>query len=293
MTDRFRTDVDWEDLRFFAAVARRGSLSAAARALGVNHATVSRRVAAIEAALGARLLERRPSGYAPTARGRDALEAVAGMEAAASAIGRDRPADAIAGLVRITATPSLADWFLLPCLSQLQQSHPALDLELVADSRALSLPRHEADLALRLARPRDGGLIARRVATLGYGFYASRDVAARIAAGAPPNFVGFDEGNAHVPEAAFLTRHFPRTRLRFRTNSQIAQAAAARDGWGIAMLPRFLGAADARLTPVAIEPVPPDRDLWLLMRRDGAHAPPVRVVADFLAGALKQASAAF
>lgn len=282
MADRFRTAPDWEDVRHFAALARHGSLSAAARALGVNHATVARRLAGLERTLGARLVERRPTGYELTAAGRDALQAAGAMETAARLLPRrDAPA-ALAGLVRLTATPTLAEAFLVPRLGLLQQRHPTVDLEVIADLRAISLPRHEADVALRLARPQDGDLIARAVATLHFGFYGAAAWRDRIGAGEAPIFVGFDEAGAHLPEAAWLARQFPTCRLGFRTNSQMSQASAARAGCGVALLPIFLGAADPDLVPIPIEPLPPSREVWLLTRRDGMSTPPIRAVTDFL-----------
>ncbi len=292
MSDHLCTGPDWDDLRYFAAVARRGSLSGAARALGVNHATVARRLAALEASLGAKLFDRRASGYALNARGRAVMEQAARMEEAAAALDRIAPAGAVSGLVRVTATPAIADAFLLPRLARLYRRHPALDLELVADSRALSLQRHEADIALRLTRPRDGEVIARKLATIRYGFFAAANVHAAIAAGDAPVFVGFDEGNAHVPEAQFLARHFGAARVAFRVNSTTAQAAAAARGLGVALLPRFLAAGDSRLAPVDLAPSPPERSLWLLMRRDARRPDSIRTVVDFLADEFARAAAA-
>ncbi|HMN70774.1 MAG TPA: LysR family transcriptional regulator [Rhodoblastus sp.] len=283
MPDRFRTSPDWDDLRHFAAVARRGSLSGAARALGVNHATVARRLAALESALGAKLFERRASGYALNARGRAVMEQASRMEEAVATLGRASPSAVVAGLVRVTATPAVADAFLLPRLARLRRLHPALDLEIVADSRSLSLQRHEADIALRLTRPRDGEIVARKLATIRYGFFATAASRAAMDAGGEPVFVGFDEANAHVPEALFLARHFAGRRIAFRVNSQTAQAAAAAQSLGVALLPRFLGARDKRLMAVDLAPAPPDRSLWLLMRRDAQRPAAVRAVVDFLA----------
>src|SRR4051794_29968453 len=128
MADRFRTGLDWEDVRFFTALARLGSLSATARALGVNHATVARRIAGLEVALGAKLFERRPGGYELTGQGRSALEAASAMEGAAQALSIIEPSPVLAGMVRLTATPSLAEGFLIPRLAAFREQHPALDL---------------------------------------------------------------------------------------------------------------------------------------------------------------------
>jgi DNA-binding transcriptional LysR family regulator len=125
MTARFRTArIDWEDVRFFAALVRHGSLSAAARALTVKHTTVARRIAALEQELGTTLFKRRPTGYELTAAGRSALEAADAMESAASALSRLEPAKALTGLVRLTSTPSLAESYLIPRLAALLRQHP-------------------------------------------------------------------------------------------------------------------------------------------------------------------------
>jgi DNA-binding transcriptional LysR family regulator len=174
MPDRFRTArIDWEDVRFFAALARYGSLSAAARALTVNHATVARRLAALEQTLGTRLFKRRPTGYELTAAGRSALEAAGAMENAAAALSRLEHEMPLTGLVRITATPSLAEIFLIPRLAALQHQYPGLDLEVMAERRPVSLQRHQSDIALRLGRPERSELLGRCVGRIAYRFYAA------------------------------------------------------------------------------------------------------------------------
>ena len=282
MADQFRTAADWEDVRFFAALARHGGLSAAARALSVNHATVARRVAGLERTLGAKLIERRPNGYELTAVGRDALAAAGAMEAAAESLPRAGQGERVGGLIRITATPSLADAFLIPRLAAFRERHPAIDIELVIDRRVVSLSRREADLALRLARPDDGELIARRMAGLGFGFYANADWQARLAGGADPAFVGFDESSAHLPEAVWLARHFPGRRLVLRANSQTSQARAAGAGYGVALLPHFLGRADPALRRIFLAEAPPPREIWLLARREATASAPIKLARDFL-----------
>lgn len=277
------TAVDWEDVRFFVALVRHRSLSATARALRVNHATVARRVAGLEAALGAALFERRPGGYELTDAGRRALDGASVMEGAAETLPRLESATRpLAGLLRLTATPTLTDSFLIRQLAVFHARHPALDIELIADHRSLSLPRREADIALRLGRPDDGELIARRLVTIRFAFYATPAWRDRIADGAAPAFVGFDEANAAVPEAAWLASRFPAGRLAMRSNSHRSQAIAARAGYGVALLPRFLGAGEADLVPIALAAAPPDRALWLLTRRDIRLVPRIRLATDFL-----------
>ncbi|OZB03114.1 MAG: hypothetical protein B7X67_17960 [Rhizobiales bacterium 39-66-18] len=293
MAAHSRTDLDWDQLRVFAALARHGSLSAAARVLGVNHSTVSRNVAGLEAAIGAPLLVRNAAGYDLTDAGRHTLDVAMAMERAAQALQEQAPRDAYAGRVRVTATASLADVFLLPHLAALQRRHPALDLELIADRRAVSLQRHEADIALRLARPQDGDLLARRACGVGLAFYGTAECQARITQGEAPHFVGFDEAAGHLPEALWLTRQFPRARFSFRTNSQAGQAQAAAAGCGIALLPHFLAACHPALCVLDLTHRPPARELWLLTRADARTDARFRLVSDALLDLFRRERALF
>ncbi|MCX5497136.1 LysR family transcriptional regulator [Kaistia dalseonensis] len=280
-------------MRFFTALVRHGSYSAAARALGVNHATVARRIAALETALGAKLFERRLHGHELTEAGQGALAAAGAMDAAAEGLAHIAAGAPQGGLVRITATPSLADAFLIPRLAAFRASHPEIDVEVFADRRSVSLSRHEADIGLRLARPSDGDLIARHVATIAFGFYADPSWLARLAAGGAPLFVGFDESSVHLPEAVWLAGRFPTARLVFRSNSQLSQAIAARSGCGVALLPCFLGRTEPGLVPIDLGVTPPTRELWLLTRRDGLAASPVRHAREFLIDLFQREKAAF
>jgi len=292
MTDqKFTSRLDWEDLRVFLALARHGSLSAAARALGVTHATVARRVSGLEALLGEPLFERRPTGYRLTPSGHEVLERAAGMEALAAGVIARPTSPQLRGSLRITATASLAEGYLLPRLLEFQRLHPAIDIALVADSRVLSLARHEVDLALRYAeQPEDSELLSRKLVELGSGFYASAAWAERLRAGEPPCFIGFDEANAHLPLARWLERRFPQVRLSFRSNNHLTQAEAARQDAGVALLPRFVAQG---LQPVLTGEQPPSRFLWLLSRPDLRQTPHLAAAADYLADCFRRDAAQF
>ena len=292
MAEQKRTGMDWEDLRVFLALARHGSLSAAARILGVNHATVARRIKSLERALGERLVDRRPDGYVLTPAGTRTLAAVSDMEAAATTLGRSGSEEGPKGLVRINAPPALTQGFLLPRLARLPKQHPGLEIEIATDMRAVSLERRETDIAVRVARPQDGDLLARHVVTMGFGFYGTPALCKSVAKGKEPSFVGFDESNAYVPEAAFLARHFPTARMVFRCNSHAAQATAAASGAGIALLPHYIGRTEG-LKLCKIEPVPQNREVWLLKRRQDRKDLPIRTVADFIAGIFAEEQALF
>lgn len=284
MPDEKRTDsLDWEDLRYFVALARRGTLSATARALRVNHATVARRVGNLEALLGRALFDRRADGYALTALGKAVLDEAGAMDQAALSVLRRLDAGAaLNGLVRVTAGRALAEGFLIDRLGKLHERYPQIDLELIGEARVISLARREADIALRFGSPKDSDLVARRVARIAFGLYAAPAYREKFEAGAAPAFVGYDQDSDFIAEAAWLARQFAGARFSFRTNTTAAQAAAARAGYGVALLPRYVAAGDPRLVRVLLEKRPLERDVWLLIRRDLAKVPRVRAVADYL-----------
>jgi DNA-binding transcriptional LysR family regulator len=278
--------LDWEDVRFFAALARHGTLAATARTLKVTHATVARRLANLETTLGQPLFARHRTGLRLNAAGASALGEAAQMELAAGALDAARVnqngGGSVVGQVRITVARVFADGFLAERLGGLTKQHPGLELEIVATSRNLSLARREAEIALRLARPTAGELVARRIATLDYGFYTSPDYKQRIDCGEPPVFIAFDDASEYVPEAAWAQKFLTGRQVALRANSQSAQAAAARGGAGVALLPGLLARSLGGLELVEFNEAPPDRELWLLMRPDVARLARVRVVADHL-----------
>jgi DNA-binding transcriptional LysR family regulator len=276
MADQNRSSIDWEDIRVFIALARHGSMTAAARALSVNHATVTRRVAALEERLGVKLVERRPNGYVLTPDGVRTLASAHEMETAAASLARSHEAAGPTGLVRVNAPPSLSHDVIVPHLASFAAEHPGLDIEVVADVRPVSLERHETDIALRFGRPLDGDFIARHLITVAYGFYASRAWHARVANGDDPVFVGFDEATTHIPDASWLVQQFPKARISFRASTQSAQATAAKCGAGIALLPHFIGRADPDLHPCLTDIAPPSRELWMLIRKGDRTGAAVR-----------------
>jgi DNA-binding transcriptional LysR family regulator len=281
--------LDWEDVRYFVALARRGTLSATARELRVNHATVARRVASLEDALGRPLFDRRADGYALTAAGKAVLDEARAMdEAALSVLRRLDAGTELNGLVRLTIGRVLAERFLIDRLRAFHARYPAIDLEIIGGSRVVSLARREADLALRYGSPKDSDLIARRVATIGFGLYASPGYRDKIDDGAAPTFIGFDDESDFVAEAAWLGQQFGERRFTLRTSSQTTQAAAARAGFGIALLPRYVAAADPDLVPVSLANRLPEREVWLIIRRDLRNVPRVRALADYLVAVFRR-----
>ena len=282
MAEQNRTSLDWEDLRVFLALARHGSLSAAARALSVNHATVARRIRSLEASFNQKLVDRRPDGYILTPAGTRAVAAASDMEAAAGSLGRHNHGDTPTGLVRVNAPPAIALSYLGQRLAKLPAQYPGLDIDFATDMRPVSLERHETDVAVRLGRPPDAHLLARKLVTVRFGFYGTVAVCRRIESGGAPVFISFDEANSQLPEALWLARYFPKARVSFRADNQFGQAGAARAGCGVALLPHYIGRSAQGLRLCALSPLPPARDLWLLTRPQSRNDVAIRTVIDHL-----------
>ena len=280
--------LEWGHLRFFLELVRGGSLSRAASRLGVDRNTVGRRVAALEAELGLSLFERGPQGWSRTPAG-DELAALASrveedvLALARHADARDR---AVAGMVRLTTASHLAAHLVVPAIPALLARHPGLILEVAADQRIFDLTRREADLALRMGRPRDAspGLVARKLSDVAYGLYAARGSgAARRGAVdlASDGFVGLDDSLAGAPQERWLQRVAPGRQVVFRSNSTASLVAAARTGLGVAVLPRFVADQDAGL--VRLEgPEPANHELWLLVHADLRRSPRVQAVIEWV-----------
>lgn len=278
---------EWDDLRHFAAFARDGSLSAAARRLGVDHATVARRIQALEAALGVKLVDRRPRAHALTAAGLRIAERAQRMEDEALAVARAvRALNAEpAGVVSVSAPPAMSNALIAPRLVELQQRHPGIRVHLIGEKRAASLTRREADLAVRLSRPEEAVLVARKVGTIGFGVYGSPGYLATHAPDAR-GFIAYDEGQNELPQQRWLMAITGGRPIVLRASELESQRAAACAGLGLAVLPHFLADGDPGLVCVDEDGAPASREIWLAVHRDLRRAPPVRAVMAFLAECL-------
>lgn len=275
--------MQWDDLKYFLALLRGGTLSAAARNLGTEHTTIARRIASLEENLGIRLFERSTNGFALTPEGEPIAELAARIEEDTFNIERLAHVrqSSLTGVVRITAPPTFASKFLASGLVALRSQHPGIELELIGDSRSISLSRREADIAVRLSRPQSPSIVARRLGTLAYGLYGERSYVARTGE-LDRDLIGYDDSLEHVPQQQWLRSFGPNSRLVFRSNELATLHEAAAAGVGLAVLPRFIGDADERLAPVATDKPPPGRDLWLLIHPDLRRSPRFRVVIDHL-----------
>lgn len=279
---------DWDDLRVFLAVFRAGSINAAARTLGIDQSTVSRRLRTLEDQLGAPLFTRLPEGTHPTEAAARILPAAERAEAAAGAVGQAIAGFEVAveGVVRIASIDSMIRAFLIPRLAPLLERHPRLRLELVGGHALADLTRHEADLALRLLRPRRGDLIVRKLASLSLGVFASPSYAARV--GRPRalselDWVGWESALQHLPEAQWLHSQV-KTAPRVAGDNYGVLMEAAQAGLG-AILTGALSARHAGLVPVPVSrSILPRRGptLWLVGHRALRDVPRVEAVWDFI-----------
>jgi DNA-binding transcriptional LysR family regulator len=288
--------VQWDDLRFFLAVARQGSLSAAARTLRVAQPTVGRRITAFERRLGARLFVRAPSGRVLSPTGRTLLAHAVRMEhealaAETAAAGRD---EGLSGRVRITASEWMVRSVLGPALTPFLGRHAGLCLDLVADTRPLNLGRREADLAVRPARFAHQEVFQRALAVVAFGLYASEPYLARHGV---PDFARRSAGHAllamsedmrTIVDVKWLPPLVGQARIAAFVNGREPMATMAAAGLGLACLPRILGDATPGLRLLPTPGARPERTLWLGAHRDARSIDRVRATITFLVAAFDE-----
>ena len=294
-TDPARS-LNWSSLKDFLAVAQYGSLSEAARHLGVSQPTLTRRMAALEESLRAELFRRSPRGLELTDAGEALLPPARQMQEGAQAAelavsGRDL---ALSGLVRITATEGLAVEWLTPALARFRERQPQIEVEIIVRNTALNVLRREADIAIRLGRPRQAELVARRTGDLVLGLYASR--AYVEAHGAPETLeelrlhrgIAFDEADVYTGAGGFLERALGGARVVYRANTLGAQLSAIRAGFGIGGQACFIANRDADLLRVLPESEV-RFEIWLVTHPGLRRSARIRAVYDFLAERLTAA----
>lgn len=283
----------WDDIRVLLTVLREGSFSAAAQTLAIEQSTVSRRIAALESALGAALFDRAPGGPRATELALRLRPAAERMEAALAAVVDTSAAmtERIEGRVRLAVTSSFAVHVLLPhVLPELRAAYPALRVDLVVDERAANLGQREAELALRFFRPTEGELVARKLTSLPTVVLAHRQYAAtRPARAAELDWIALSLGDLTSSDdqlsidGIYLRDHVGAVEPALRTNSHLAQIEAVRAGLGVALLARTIRQLDPALVELDLGlPPGPVLELWLVTPRPLAQVPRVRVVWDFL-----------
>ncbi len=276
---------NWDDLRIFLSLAREGTLTTAARTLGVSHPTVARRVQALEQQIGARLFDRLPDRFVPTSAGEQLLADTEAMEKAALSINRRSAGltDAVSGVVRLSAGEAMAVLVArrLPWLrARLRQ----IEFEVVASHTLANLSRREADLLIREQAPDLAGIVARKLCHVAHAIYAARTLKLKgtaMPALADLPWIGFDDDHSYMPGQHWLHEQLGR-RPEIRVNNWLVLHDAVRVGSGLAVMPCYLGDQDPRLRRVGDLLPEITTEQWLLVHRDLRALPRVWAVMDAL-----------
>lgn len=289
-------DPSWDHYRSFLAVMRDGSLSGAARTLGLTQPTLSRHIDALEAALGRRLFLRSQRGLVPTAAAQAALPYAEAFAATDAALRRATAGEtAVAGSVRITASEVFGTERLPPILAEIRRRHPGLALELALSNAVENLIRRDADIAVRMVAPAQEALVARRIGTVEIGFFARSGYLARRGTPEHPDdlrshdVIGFD---SETPALRAMLARYPwidRDTIALRSDSDLAQLAAIRAGFGIGACQTGIAARDPDLVRVLPVHFAPELRVWLAMHGDLRDSPRCRAVFDMLAAGLARA----
>ncbi|MCM2476363.1 LysR family transcriptional regulator [Rhizobium sp. CG5] len=279
------TQLDWDDLRHFLALSRSGTLLGAAKQLGVEHATISRRVASLEAKLGRKLIDRRGRRIILTADGEQVASLAAPMASQISAIeqlGRSSSTEA-RGHVKISAPPALSAALLAEPVVALREKFPGIQITLVGEKRFASLDRREADIAIRLSRPEEGDYQISRLGVIAFALYASADYIERVPS-AEWVFIGYDEAMNASPQQLRLLEIALTRPLAIKSSILEFQIAAAQAGGGVVMLPDFAVSLTIGLRRVGEERLL-EREIWLVVHSDVKDVPAIRVVVEALSTA--------
>lgn len=283
----------WDDVRLFLAVYRQRNLGTAARKVGLDTSTMSRRLSALESELGLRLFERTREGLRPTPVAEQVLAAAESMESAHARLTRDisEVESAAEGIVRLSVAPGMADRFIVPLLIPLRKRFPAIAIELDASVRTVDLSRQEADIALRSVAPKGADLLISKVGSARWVPAAAAPLAKRVGRvkdWADLPWITWDRDMASFPSARWLTKHAAKSELAFRTSHFASQLVAAEGGLGAVLAPEPYVERSA-LVPLecapslraSLEELPKD-DLWLVGHRALRDVPRVSAVWSFL-----------
>ena len=289
---------DWTLMRSFLAVLERGSLLAAARQLGSSQPTLGRHVAELESQLGTALFERTGRGLVPTRVALSIADHARAMADSADAIGRTLTGQSkqLVGAVRITAVQTVAVHLLPPILARLRAQEPGIAIEVVASNAISNLLRREADIAIRMVRPEQSSLIARRIGSLDVGAYAHenylrrRGVPETLADLRQHDLIGFDQGDLIIRWFEKAGVAIGRDAFAIRSDDHLVLWEALRAGLGIGFAATWLGdreTAVRRILPDVISAIP----VWLTVHREIRSSARIRAVYNFLAQAIPEALA--
>jgi DNA-binding transcriptional LysR family regulator len=280
---------NWDDVRFFLAVHREGNLARAGIALQLDATTVGRRLQQLESQLDARLFDRTTRGLVLTAAGHRLLPRAEGIEREVLAVDRDLAGDdhRLEGQVRLTATEMMSTRFIAPYLGKFHARYPLIQLDLQCSNRSVDLARREADIALRLARPRQDDIVVRKLFEIELAVYASTDYVDRYGMPEPGalqrhRFLAFSDSPSFRRENEWLSRHIGGGQIVMRSDSVSSLMSATQGGLGIALLPSHPADDVPGLVRTPLQGSPQPRIVWQAVHRDLMGVARIRAVLDFL-----------
>jgi DNA-binding transcriptional LysR family regulator len=280
---------NWDDMRYFLELARRGRLATVARHFGVEHTTVSRRITELEATLDEKLFNRSERGFSLTPEGERLLQHAEQMEVGANGVSD------VVGLkhtrnesVRLVTMEGIGSFYIAPKLVKLKARHPNLMVELVTSPQLGNLTKREADVMLSFARPQNPGVVVRKIGWFSLRLYANAMYLNEHGTPADATdlrdhlFVDYIDELVSIPAVHWLRDAVPAPRIAFRSTSMTAHQNAAASGMGIVLLPSFTAAGDARLIPVLHDQIEVQRDLWLATHEQFRGRPKIQTLMTFI-----------
>ena len=285
--------MNWDDLRLFLAVARTGSISGAARQLGVQHSTISRRMRQFELELGARLIERKKGGYELTHAGEHVKDAARNIEREVlgvdgALLGKDTQ---LIGSLRVTAINNMASTVLMPMFAEFSKQHPLVKLQIVVSNLDASLAQRDADVAIRLTNSPPETLIGKRLVTVASTIYGSRSYIRELRKrNSEPKWIGVDCCVFHktwTKQVAGEQAH------NFISDDTLLTLAAIKEGMGVSIIPCFMGDADPALERYCDPDPAYDLGLWILLHPDLKRTARVLAFRDHMAREISEKKALF
>jgi DNA-binding transcriptional LysR family regulator len=282
--------MEWDDLKFFLAVARQGSLTKASKEMRTSVSTVSRRLEQLESAIGVSVFAHHQTGYLLTDDGKELLRHATQVEESINKleinmVGRDSQPE---GLVKLATAENLANYLIIPNLGDLHREYPQITLEITTGVGVVSLARHEADIAVRLQRPSQGNVNIKKLGVQGFKLYGSSAyIAQRPDPGQPycqqtDRLITWSDSFSHLPMCSWANEIRGTTPPVLVTHSLYAQVAAVKAGIGLAMLPAIFSHLDKDIVEVNSGKPLVTQQIWLVVHTDLADSKRVRAVTDFL-----------
>ncbi len=282
---RHDSSMNWDDLRYFLALSREGSVSGAGRTLGVNHTTVARRITALESLLGTRLFDRTADGYEMTQAAENMYDHALQIETQALAIDREifgQDAE-LKGPLKITIAHDVANQLLIPRLAEFREAYPCIDLDILTTKGLIDLTAREADIAVRLTSKPPDFLIGREVVPLRHGVYGTKEY---LEQKRQPTEVVLFRGNTEMPP--WVNEHFSDAKVALKVDDVGTMLTAVRNGLGLARMPCYMADADPTVRRLDVRLTPSDWGIWILSHIDLRCTARVRVAREFLVSVIEQ-----